>query len=91
MKLLTNLLYLLAFTLFFTTCKESNNSDIADLVLKNGNIYTVSENQERVEAIAIKEGKVLALGTSKEMEEYSDETTNIIDLNGQFTMPRKME
>ncbi|MEM8528449.1 MAG: amidohydrolase [Bacteroidota bacterium] len=91
MKQYTHIFYLFLFTILFTACQETDNSELADLILTNGNIYTVSEEQERVEAIAVKDGKILALGTSEEMEEYIDETTEMIDLAGQFTMPGFIE
>jgi len=91
MQLRTYIYHFFAITFLFTACKENNNSDIADLVLTNGNIYTVSESQERVEAIAIKDGEILALGTSKDIEEYADNSTAVIDLKGQFAMPGFIE
>lgn len=91
MKRYTHIYYLLAITFLFSACKENNNLEIADLVLTNGNIYTVSQNQERVEAIAIKDGKILALGASEEMEVYADNSTKVIDLEGRFTMPGFIE
>ncbi|MEN0045769.1 MAG: amidohydrolase family protein, partial [Bacteroidota bacterium] len=87
----TFIFYLLVLTLLLSACKENNNTDFADLILTNGNIYTVSENQELVEAIAIKEGEILALGSNKDMEDYMGDSTEVIDLKGQFTMPGFIE
>ncbi|MFQ5695546.1 MAG: amidohydrolase, partial [Terriglobia bacterium] len=38
-----------------------------DLVLTNGNIYTVDPGLGRVEALAITEGKIVAAGTAAEI------------------------
>ncbi|MEL6944706.1 MAG: amidohydrolase, partial [Bacteroidota bacterium] len=71
MKLHTSIFYLLSILFLFAACKENNNSNIADLILTNGNIYTLAQDQERVEAIAVKEGKILALGTNEEIKKYT--------------------
>lgn len=64
---------------------------MADTILTNGLIYTVEPDQPQVEALAIKDGRILALGTLAEMNAYQAETTNIIDLEGQFAMPGFIE
>lgn len=53
-----------AIALFLTSC----NSQEADLVVYNARIYTISEGFEVVEAMAIKDGKILALGRSEEIK-----------------------
>ncbi|MCB0639609.1 MAG: amidohydrolase [Lewinella sp.] len=63
----------------------------ADLLLVNGHIYTVNEAQPWVKAVAIKDGKILALGEANELENYRDEQTEVIDLQGAFTMPGFIE
>ena len=50
--------------LFLMSC----NSQKADLVVYNARIYTVNEGFEVVEAMAIKDGKILALGKSEEIK-----------------------
>lgn len=59
----------------------------ADKVLFNGKIYTVNEAQPWVEAIAFKNGKIIALGTRAEMDQHIDQQTTLIDLMGKFAMP----
>lgn len=53
-----------AIALFLMSC----NSQEADLVVYNARIYTISEGFEVVEAMAIKDGKILALGRSEEIK-----------------------
>jgi len=60
----------------------------ADLVLKNGQVYTVEENQPWVSAVVITGNKIVAVleddeGTSK----FIGPSTRVIDLDGQFVMP----
>ena len=38
----------------------------ADTIVFNGFIYTVEQDQPNVEAAAIRDGKIMALGTSEE-------------------------
>ncbi|MBI4467270.1 MAG: amidohydrolase [Acidobacteria bacterium] len=58
-----------------------------DLVLKNGNIYTVDPRLGRVEALAIAQGKIVAAGTNDEIQHWVGPQTKIINLKGRFVMP----
>lgn len=53
-----------AIALFLMSC----NNQKADLVVYNARIYTVNEGFEVMEAMAIKDGKILALGKSEEIK-----------------------
>ncbi len=58
----------------------------ADLILTNGRIYLVDESFGMAEALAIRDGKILAAGNQKEIEQaYRAEQT--IDLEGNFVYP----
>lgn len=59
----------------------------ADTVLTNGFVYTAEDHPTDVEAVAIQDGRILALGASAEIQKLADETTRIIDLNGRMVMP----
>ena len=59
----------------------------ADLVLTNGNVYTVDSRLGRVEALAITEDVIVALGTSEEIKHWIGPKTEVIDLRGEFVMP----
>lgn len=56
-------LFLLAFVLLSMTA----SAQYAPFVLHNARIYTVSDEQTRVEAMAVDSGRVVALGTHDEM------------------------
>lgn len=58
-----------------------------ELVLTNGNIYTVDPRLGRVEAIAITQGKIAAVGTAEEIQHWVGSETKVIDLEGRFVMP----
>jgi predicted amidohydrolase YtcJ len=58
----------------------------ADLILHNATIYTVDDAFNTHEAIAIKDGKILALGTEREiLNEY--DAPQIIDCGKKFIYP----
>lgn len=59
----------------------------ADLVLKNGLIYTVDANKTMVEAIAIKDGSIVFTGKTAEIEPYLGSQTEVIDLKGKPVLP----
>ena len=62
-------------------------SAVADTVYSNGRIYTVNPDQPWVEAVAIKDGKFIAVGSSAAIEAVTAGTTEVIDLGGAFAMP----
>ncbi|OKL38588.1 amidohydrolase [Pontibacter flavimaris] len=58
---------LLGGTLLGSCTSTQTGSEAADLVVYNGNVYTVNENFDKAEAFAVKDGKILAVGTSEEI------------------------
>ena len=59
----------------------------ASLVLYNGNIHTLDSNAPQVEAIAIANNRVLAVGTNAEMQALLAPEGETIDLGGQTATP----
>jgi predicted amidohydrolase YtcJ len=59
----------------------------ADLVLKNANIYTVDERKPRAQAIAVKDQKILFVGSDAEVQAYIGANTRVLDLKGATVMP----
>jgi len=58
----------------------------ADLILTNGKVYTVDSEFSMAEAIAIKDHRIIALGSSKEiLKGYRAE--EVRDLDGKFVYP----
>jgi predicted amidohydrolase YtcJ len=58
-----------------------------DLLLINGNVYTVNEHQPRAEAVAIKAGRILFVGANSETQGLRGPETRILDLHGQTVLP----
>ena len=79
------LLLILILANFFACTKAPKET--ADTIYTNGKIYTVNEAQPWVEAVAIKDGKFIKVGTSADIEAFKGENTRVINLEGQFAMP----
>ncbi|MFC9449870.1 amidohydrolase [Bacillus cereus] len=58
-----------------------------NVVFKNGTIYTSNEKQDVVEAVAVKEGKITFVGSNKDVDEFINEDTKVVDLQGRFILP----
>ena len=63
----------------------------ADLVLLNGKILTVNEEQPEAEALASRGDTIVALGSSSEIRQYVGEETEVIDLEGYLAIPGFIE
>jgi len=59
----------------------------ADLVLLNGKIVTLAARDDIQEALAIRDGKVLAVGRSDEMRKRAAPNAAIVDLGGRTVIP----
>jgi predicted amidohydrolase YtcJ len=59
----------------------------ADLVLMNGKIVTLDENFSLKEAVAVKDGKIAAVGGDGEMRRWTGSHTQVINLNGRTVIP----
>lgn len=62
-------------------------SDKADAVWTNGEIYTADENDTFVEAVAVKDGKIIFTGSAADVEAYIGNDTEVTDLDGKFMIP----
>lgn len=59
----------------------------ADLVFKNGNIYTVNDAWPKAEAVAIKGDRILFVGSIRDAQKYVGRNTRVIDLGGKTMLP----
>lgn len=67
--------------------QEMMSPDPADLILRNGLIYTVDSTNTLTEAVAIRGGKFVFVGSNKDVIRYKGKQTRVIDLKGQFVLP----
>lgn len=83
MKRLRLLLIILTCILIFSCSKQP-----ADIVLKNGEVYTMEENHPWASAIVITGNKITAvLDKDKQADKYVGPETKLIDLEGKFVVP----
>ena len=61
--------------------------DPADLVFKNGNIYTANESMPQAQAIAVKGDRIVFVGSNGEAQKYVGKATRVVDLHGNTVLP----
>lgn len=59
----------------------------ADMVLLNGKVFTADKARPMAQALAVADGKVLAVGSDAEISALADAGTQRIDLGGKALMP----
>lgn len=62
------------------------NANAADLVLTGGVVETMVDGAE-AEALAVKDGEIVFVGTSADAEAYIGQDTQVIDLEGKMVTP----
>lgn len=72
---------------FLISCAQVKEMEVADLIFKNGVIYTADNADTVVEALAVKDGKIIAVGNNADIEGYLDDQTEVIDLEGKMVVP----
>ena len=58
-----------------------------DLVLTNGNIYTVNEKQPHAEAITVKGDRIVFVGSNEDARKFRGDKTRVVDLGGKTVVP----
>lgn len=78
---------LVSFAPFTLEAQEMMSPDPADMILRNGLIYTVDSTNTLTEAVAIREGKFVFVGSNRDVNKYKGKQTRVIDLKGAFVLP----
>ena len=60
---------------------------MADMVMRNGRIYTMDEGFTVAEAIAIKDGEILWAGDGADAGRFISKDTKVVDLGGKTVLP----
>lgn len=82
MKKCTGCLFI-TLILIFNACSPMEK---ADMIIKNAKIYTVNNNFSLADAMAVYEGKIIAVGSESEILNRF-ESENVIDLDGKAVYP----
>ena len=76
MRKFFKLLFIAVIAISCTTSQK----DTADIIYKNGRIYTVNESQPWAEALAIKDGRFIAIGDNDDVLAFQGDNTEIVEL-----------
>jgi predicted amidohydrolase YtcJ len=77
-----------ALALLASGCERAGPAVVADAIYVGGSIVTVNDAQPNAEALAVKDGKILAVGARSEIEKaHRGKTTRMVDLAGKTLMP----
>jgi predicted amidohydrolase YtcJ len=71
---------------FIPAANGADNSQPAETLFVNGDIYTQA-TPPRAQAIAIRQGKILAVGSNAQILKLKEKNTQVVDLGGHFVMP----
>jgi predicted amidohydrolase YtcJ len=73
--------------LLLGACADREPVPPAQLLVFNANILTMDAAHPRAEAMAVRDGKVVALGTRAELESLRGESTELRDMGGRTLIP----
>lgn len=87
-----NVIFILSSFVFLVSgCSEQSlnttKNNEATMVLVNGNIITVDDNFSIQSAVAIRDKKIIAVGSDQEINDYISSNTEVIDLDGKTVLP----
>src|SRR5260370_21450881 len=77
----------LCFAFTGTAAEEQVHSVTADTIILRAKIYTLNGKQPWAEALAIKGGKILAVGSDKDIQAYRGSSTKVVDAGGHLLLP----
>ncbi|ASW73789.1 amidohydrolase [Chryseobacterium piperi] len=80
-------IYLSFLALIISSCKNRTPKEKADTLYFGGTIITMEDTPSQVEAVAIKNGKILFAGPKEEADHYTEFSTDLIDLKGKTLLP----
>ena len=63
------------------------NSEPADVIFQGGSIITMSPGNARAQALAVRNGRIVAVGSLDEVSVLKGTKTQIVDLDGRTLMP----
>lgn len=76
------------FCALLITCKTEKP---ADTIIYHGNIYTVDPDQPQAQAVAIRDGILVYVGSDEGVANFKGDSTRMIDAEGKFVMPGFIE
>ena len=80
----------LAVTVPLTACTSSQDES-ADMVLTGGKVVTVDPALPEAEALAVRDGRIAAVGSAAEIASWIGPDTRVVELDGRLVLPGFIE
>jgi hypothetical protein len=71
----------------FCILRLAEAAETADIIYHNGPVITIDDTNPRAEAVAVKDGKILAVGKKDDVLKTKGDATKLIDLSGKAMLP----
>ena len=78
---------MLAIVLVFLAACSASDVQPADTVYIDGRVYTVNASNNWAEAVAVRDGKIVAVGSTEQISAFRGPGTTVSDLQGRMLMP----
>ena len=78
---------LIVISICLTASCSQEPLEFADTIYRDGNIITINDAQPSAQAIAIKDGLILAVGSDAEVLKYKNPETVVVELKGNTLVP----
>ncbi len=83
----SRILLALALVVCIVRCGSSPSGETPEQVLYNGKIVTLDSGGSLAEAVAVRDGKFSAVGTSEQIRNLAGPQTKLVDLGGKTVIP----
>ena len=71
----------------FIGLRAKTQGEAADLLLLGGDVYTVDPERPRARAVAIRNGRIIAVGSERDVSRYRRAGTEVVQLEEAFVLP----
>jgi predicted amidohydrolase YtcJ len=71
--------------------KHGASGPAADLIFHNATVWTVDDRNPTARAVAVQEGRFLAVGSDEQVLKHRGPGTRVLDLGGRFVLPGFMD
>ncbi|MEO8573007.1 MAG: amidohydrolase [Pyrinomonadaceae bacterium] len=77
----------ISFLVLFSSLTTSSQPALADLVVINASVWTMTKRDSVHQAIAVSGNRILATGTNKQINPFVGPSTHVIDAHGRLVLP----
>jgi len=84
-------LMIIMMLIFSISAVKADKGAEADLVLKNAKVLTMDDKSGLAGAVAVKENRIVAVGSNEDIKKYIGDKTQVLDLGGRLLMPSFVE